>query len=204
VHRSQLRPGLDAQRLDQQPPAVLVHGQGLGPPPGPLQRQHEQAAEPLAERVRPHQREQVTGQLLVAAKIQLQAHALLGDQQPPFLQPGRLDLGEWPVDAAQRRPAPQRQADPQQPGGRRAVTRSPRVAGLPGALLETPGIEPAARYQVPRGNGGDDLTPGPGRGERLAEPADADRHLMAGGGGRVIVPQRLGQPVARDHLAVFH
>jgi hypothetical protein len=47
-------------------------------------------------------------------------------------------------------------------------------------------------------------SPGPGRGERLAEPADADRHLMAGGSGRVIVPQRLGQPVARDHLAVFH
>ena len=106
VNGTQLRPGLDAQRLDQLPSAVVVHGQRLGPAPGLVQRQHELAAEPLAERMCPHQGEQVTHQFLVMAKIQFQGNPFFGNQQSPFLQPGGLDLGEWPVDAVQRRAAP--------------------------------------------------------------------------------------------------
>ncbi len=108
MHGAQLRPGFHAQRFDELAPPVLVHRQRLGPPPGPVQRQHEQAAEPFPQRVCPDQRDQVADQILVTAEVKFQADVLLGDQQPPFLQAGGLDLGERPVDAAQRGAAPQR------------------------------------------------------------------------------------------------
>ena len=71
-----------------------------------MQRQHEKAAEPLTQRMRPDQREQVTHQFLVMAKIQFQGNPFFGNQQSPFLQPGSLGLREGPVDAVQRRAAP--------------------------------------------------------------------------------------------------
>jgi hypothetical protein len=55
VQVAQRRPRLETGLLDQAGPAVGVDLQGLRLPSGPVQREHQVAAEVLAEGVRPHQ-----------------------------------------------------------------------------------------------------------------------------------------------------
>ena len=48
---AQCRAWLDAQLVDQRAPGVLIRLQRLGLAPGPVQRPHELAAQPLAQRM---------------------------------------------------------------------------------------------------------------------------------------------------------
>src|SRR6185437_16226245 len=62
---AQLRPGLDAQLLDERTARALVDLQRLGPATAPGQRRHQLSVEALAQRMRPRQLAQLRYQLLV-------------------------------------------------------------------------------------------------------------------------------------------
>ena len=70
---AQGRAGVDAELAGQAVTDVGVGAQGLGLPAGPVQRQHQQLPQPLAQRVRPAPGLQLGGELTVAAQHQVRA-----------------------------------------------------------------------------------------------------------------------------------
>ena len=68
MHLTQGRAGLDAQFGIEYPPGVVEHRQRLGLPPGPVQREHQLPAQPLAQRMLGHQQLQLRAQGAVLAK----------------------------------------------------------------------------------------------------------------------------------------
>ena len=56
------RAGVDAELLHQRMPRVLERLERLRLSPGAIQREHELSAEPLPERMRPHERLELAGQ----------------------------------------------------------------------------------------------------------------------------------------------
>ena len=68
MHLAQGRAGLDAQLGIQHPPGVAERRQRLGLPPGPVQREHQLPAQPLAQRMLGHQLLQLRAQGAVLAK----------------------------------------------------------------------------------------------------------------------------------------
>ncbi len=66
---AQRRAGIDAQLLDQPLPAVGVGAQGLGLTPAPVEREHEQLQQPLAQRMPAHPRLQLAHELHVPTQF---------------------------------------------------------------------------------------------------------------------------------------
>ena len=68
VDAGQIPAGIDAQLLGQHPAALGEYPQRLGVPPAAVERDHQQPAHPLAQRVIGHHRGQVGHDLLVPAE----------------------------------------------------------------------------------------------------------------------------------------
>ena len=194
----QPRRRIDPQLLGQHRPGRLVHLQGVGLPPRPVQRQHQLAPQPLPGRMLGHQPLQLPDQPGVVAGGQPQLHQRLDRPQVQLLQPGRLGQGPGLVgELGQGRGPPQPERLRQRPGR--------RVPGRPAGLGDQP-LEPGRVHlagvglqHVP-GRAGDHQ-PGPGRPQGPAQ----GRHPALEGVGRVprgvVAPQVLDQPVGRHHPA---
>ena len=95
-------------------------------------------------------------------------------------------------------PSASRSASPRPPGPRARAPAAPRRAAF-----EAVQVEPAGRdvQHVARRARDEHRVAAAVRAERLAEPRDVDLERVAGGGGRVVGPQLLDQPIA-GHDAV--
>ena len=110
----------------------------LGLATGAVQAEHQLAAEPLAQRMLPHERLQLADDLGMTARGELGVDPLLERGQPQLLQPHDLRLGERLIrEVRERRPAPQRQRLAQHL--RRALRI--RAAGLRDKPLEPREVE---------------------------------------------------------------
>ena len=209
MNAGQLAAGIDAEFLGQHAPAVGEDPQRLGVPPAAVQRDHQQPAHPLAQRMVRHQGGQVGHDLLVAAQRE--------QDVGPFLGGGRAQLGQpHPLGLRERAGHPgERDAAPQPERGLQRVDRAGRVAALaqlpgPGqVLLEGDGVG-LAGHQVQH-------VPGPGGDQHAARPAHRPGRLddaakaghvgvdaALGAGGRILPPDRVDELAAGDHPVGAH
>jgi hypothetical protein len=125
----QLRAGVKAQLLAEQPAGPPVDLQRLGLPARLVQGAHELPAEPLAQRVLGDQRLQLPDDRGVAAKGQVGLDPVLHRRQPQLGQPCDLPFGEGLVrHVGKGRAPPQRQPLGQQ--RRRGVGAAGRQGGM--------------------------------------------------------------------------
>src|SRR5919201_335613 len=118
VQPAELRAGLHADLIDQQPPRLAVRLQRLGLAPAPIQREHPLAAQALTQRMQGDQRLELRDEVGVTAERQIGVDPPLQGGGALLLEPGDLGLREALVgDVGQRRTTPQPERLPQ-PGGR--------------------------------------------------------------------------------------
>ena len=158
VNPGQLGPGIDAEFLGEHVPAVGEHPQRLGVPPAAVQRDHQQPAHALAQRMIRHQDGQVGHDLLVAAQREQDIGPFLGGTRAQLGEPHPLGLRERARHAGERDAAPEPERALQRVDRGRPGRRSCAVAG--------PG--PAAARRRPRRAG---PAPGAGRTRLRRRPA---------------------------------
>jgi hypothetical protein len=207
--RLQLRNRVDAQLVGQAPAQRVVNTQRVGLPPVAVQPQHEQAVQPLPERVGGHQSVQVGHRLAVPAQLQLQLQPILDRTQPQVVQPGPLRTRPLGVaDIGQRRSAPQpeRLVIPGQHG--RQVTGQEVTGPDGGARPAHQTLEPVRVHRlgrngqlIPRSTGHQDIAAHAGRHQRAAQLGHPSLQGVTGVDRRIGAPQRIGQGVGRDHPA---
>ncbi len=107
VHRGQRGAGLHTQFFDQQFAGVGVHTQRLGLPATAVERQHQQLAQALAQRMGGRQRVELGHHVGVQPDLQCHRAAFLGDREPTLRQSAALCLGVRSRNSGQRASAPQ-------------------------------------------------------------------------------------------------
>ena len=148
---AQLRPRLEAELVDQEPPSLAHRLERVGLPARAVEREHQPPAQALPQRVLGHQGAQLADQIAGLAVFEIGGQSFLGRFQAQLLEPLDLGLREVvePV-VGERRSAPQRE----------------RLDELAAAhqRLEAVGVERRALdlQRVARGP--------PAHGQRLAEP----------------------------------
>jgi hypothetical protein len=180
VDAGQVAAGIDAQFLGEHPATLGEHAQRLGVPPAAVQRDHQQPAHPLAQRVVRHHRGQVGHHLLVPAERQQHVGALLGRRGTQFAEPDPLGLRKRAGHPGERDAAPQRERGVERDHGARRVSGLAQLAGAAQVLLEGDRVR-LARHQV----------------EHVAGPG-LDQH-PAGAAQR---PVRLDDPAQAGHVGV--
>ena len=98
---------LDAELLGEEVPRVPVGGEGLRLPAAPVQRQHQQVAQPLPQRELGHEAEQLGHQPRVLAQLQADLRGRLQRGGALLVQPFPGRVEERAVQPGQRRSAPQ-------------------------------------------------------------------------------------------------
>ena len=134
-----------AEFVGEQAAGVGVDGEGLRLPAAAVQGQHQQLAQPLAQRVGGGEGGQLGDGLRVAALLQVHVEAGFQELEPPLLQPDALGLGVRARHPGQRLAVPQGQRPAQD------LARVAQVAGAAGLLRL--GGELLGDGQVQRGLG---------------------------------------------------
>jgi len=187
----QLGAGLDAQLPVQGEAGGLVDVEGVVEAAGPVEGEHELAAQPLAQGMDPDQRLQLAEELVVLAEGQAHLDRLLAGGVAQLAQAGRLDLGEIPGGQVG-----QRFSAPQAKGPVVPDRRPGRVVGPPG--LRRPGHEALETLQVDVVGLGAQLVavaagdePPAVLGQGPAEPVHEEVHALPGScrGRRALVPE---------------
>ena len=138
--------GLDAEFFVQLAPRVQEGGQRIRLAAGPVQGQHEQAVQPLPQRMIGHQVPQLRDQVCVVAQRQVQFGAFLDDADAGFGQPVALGVEKGAAQAVANGSAPEAERVMQCSGGFPQVTvrpRGPAPAQLPVEYLK---VEGAGRH----------------------------------------------------------
>nr|AGS49805.1 hypothetical protein [uncultured bacterium esnapd16.1] len=203
----QRRSGVDAQLLGQPLLDRPQHAEGVGLPPGPVERQAQQLAAVLAQRMGPGEGLQLGHRHLVGPHGEQCRAARLDDRQLQLLQPGHLGHhrgggGHLGVGL----PPPQRQP------GLELAERPPRVVPVPrlparGGVLAEPvdvDVDHPAVQQVAAGDGAQHAGRRPGCPVRLQRPAQVGHVRLQRGHRRrrrVPGPQRLEHHLHGDPLA---
>jgi hypothetical protein len=135
-----LGPGLDAELFDQKAAGVGEQRQSFSLPAAHVQSQHQQAAEPLAQRMIGDQRLQFGHNVAVmAASRQFRIEPVFQHGQAPVFQPADLSLKPWHKrEILERRAPPQPQCRPQPLRRRLGITRQqpPPVGYQPLEVVE--------------------------------------------------------------------
>jgi len=133
----ELRARLDRQLLGQQRPPGTVGFQRLGLAAGPVEREHQLPAEPLAQGMLGHQVLQLRAQGSVPAERQLRLDPVLHREQAERFEPLDLEPGKpLELQVGQRPAAPQRLRLAQQHRGPARITVLKRVLAGGHMLLE--------------------------------------------------------------------
>ena len=191
---TQLRPRLDAERLDERAPRVPVRRQRIGLPAAPVERDHELAAQPLDERMLRDQELEVCDELRVVTECELRLDPLLQRFEAQLVEPGDVEPGPGLVgEPLERRPAPQRERL-----GQRLCRRLRPLAARPGD-------EPLEPVEVDRLRRRPELVPGTDRRDRVPTERRAElRHVclqdLRGRPRRPSSPELVDQLVAREGL----
>jgi hypothetical protein len=90
VQRFELGPWVGTEFVGEQSPPLLEHRQGLRRLPQPVQRHHQQAPQPLAQRMIGHQRAQLPDQPCRLTGGECRSEVVLGDRELEFVPPGRV------------------------------------------------------------------------------------------------------------------
>ena len=191
----ELGPGIEPELLDEGLPRSLVGGERVGLAPGAVEREHQLAPEPLAQRVARDEALELRHQLGVAAGLELGADQVLRRREPQLFEPEDLRL---------------REGLERELGERIAAPEGERVAQHRDALLRLPPrgvvherLEPVqvdlllgGREHVARRPGDDELRPEqpPQRGDEILE----GRRRRSGRG---LAPERVDQESRRGDLA---
>ena len=94
MQRAQLRPGLDADLVDEHPARLAVGLERLGLAAGPVQREHALPVQPLAQRVLRGERIDLRQDLAMAAGGEVGVDRELERMLPQALEPSDLGGGE--------------------------------------------------------------------------------------------------------------
>ena len=202
LQRLERRAGLEAQFVGQGAADSLIRLQRVGLPPGPIQSDHQLARQPFAQRVLAGQRVEFGDHQGVTAGSQIRLDSILERSKPCLLQTSRLVLSKCVIGKVrQRRTAPQRQRTLQMPGGRGPILSLERAPPLGHQFLESVDVEMTAveRYYVT-------VTLGPQHfvTKRTAQLRDIPLDQLGRTPGRVLLPQRVNDPVRAQHLAAVH
>ena len=195
------RPGVDAQLVGQAVADFGVGVQGVGLPPGPVEREDEQFPQALAQRVLAALRLQLAGELPVAAQHQVRSGAGFDRHQGQLVQLRPFGVGEAGVGEFGQRLAP--------PQAERLAQRGRRQRHL--ALLRQP---PSLRHQLLEADDVDLIgTDGEGiagfgsddraRSQGAAQLADLGLQRVSRVRRLPVTPQRVDQPVGADRLAAM-
>ena len=206
VQAAQPLPRLDAELTDQVLACLAEDLERLGVPPAAVQRQHQQLAQRLADRVLPDQAGELGAQLPVPAQRQRGGRVPLHRRQPQLRQPLAFGLGERPGHAGQRvaPPQPERGAE-RLHDGRDVLAATGLGAGplehrrVHIGLTDAQGVAGRVRHdQAGRAT----LRP---RGiQRPAQVRDVGVQVSLGTRGRGLAPHRRDQLGAGDHAAGAH
>ncbi len=194
---AQLAARLEPELLDQMFPGPLVGGEGVRLPAAAVQRHHQVAPQPLAERVIMDECLELAHELGVAAHRKIGADAGLDRRGVLLLQAHRL-TGEPSVggDGAEGLTAPQRRRVTEDHTGPRRVAGTHRSLPIAHEGAKSPDVDVTWRnaQRVARRLRGDHLGA-----ERLAQVPDVGLQGLAGRRWRVVTPDRGDQRVRRDH-----
>ena len=140
LESSQRRARLEPQFLEEQGTRIAKHVEGFRLPSGAIQRNHEEASEPLPERIPRNGLVKPADKLRVEAESQLGLEPILDRLDPIFLQHDDRALSERFVhEIGERRATPQRESGRQRRGA--AFQR-------PAASLVKQSLEPGGVYRV--------------------------------------------------------
>ena len=192
MQRARLLGRLEPPLLVERTAGRLVRVERLLLPPGAVQREHEEAAEPFAVGVLRGEPGRVGDRVVVAAELDLRLDPVLERGQPELVEAGDLALEErLEREVGERGPAPERERVAQGCGalGRR---QGPRVVHQ---ALEPAGVDRAGvdAQQVAGRAGLDHFLA-----ERVPEPRDGVLHDRVGRRRRVRAPEVVDQRVHRD------
>lgn len=193
-------PGVDAQFLRQEAAGVGVHREGLRLAAAAVQRQHEEFAQALPERVGRRQGRQFRDRLGVAALFEVEVEAGFEEDQAPLLQAGPLGLGVRAGDSGQGFAVPQVEGLVQERAGPAQVARTPRLLRLRRQVLRDRQVQGAlaqAADGVAAGLADQDLGV-----QRLPQPGGVGADRGQGLGGRLGPPQRVDQFRRRGRTAL--
>ena len=193
---------VDPELLDEYAPGLLVRLQRLGLTPGPVERQHQLAPQPLPQRVLGHKRLHLADEIRVTAEREIGLDALLERHEPQLLEARDRRLGERLVrEVGKRLPTPQRERRAQEP------CRLLRVAGRACSARAIELALEARDVELVRLDSGD--VPGwTGRDHGLAaglsqsftQLGDVDLDDLRGRRRRLVAPELVDQAVNRNDL----
>ena len=126
----ELAPGVDPQLVDEEPAGVLVGAQRLGLATAAVERHHELAAQPFAQRVLGDEGREGGRRAGVVAGGQAGLDAVLLGRRPQLVQAADGDGGEGLEGEVGQRRAP--------PEGQGLVEHGRAPCGSPAASLERP------------------------------------------------------------------
>ncbi len=191
----QLRRRVEAELVGEREPRRPVDLERLGLPAAAIERDHQLAAQPLAERVRGDQRLELADERRVPAQRELGVDPLLERCNAQLVQPRRFAPRELLlVEIGERRTAPEgeRLGQERRPRGR------VRAEGGRQQPFEAVGVDSfrLERQPVARSLRQHDVAA-----ERLAEGRDGVLERPGRRGGRPLAPQIGDEPVGRDDFA---
>ena len=166
----QLRRGLEPELLIQPPPPARVDLERVALAPAAIQRQHQQADQPLTRRILGAQLLELGDHKRVLAVGQPRIDALLQRGDAQLLQPRDLCLRErLKPHIGQRRPTPEPQRVIEQPPRRRLIAPHTRRPRLTDQRLEAPRVDSVGldhepitrRNRLQRRTGGTERAPQP-------------------------------------------
>ena len=187
---------VDTELLDKRPAPALERVQRVGLPAAAIEREHQLAAQALAEQVLADERLELRHQVVMAAERQIGVDSILERGQPELIQPGDLALCEpLAVKIGQRFSAPERK--------RLAQARRPPDGIVAGPCLGDQRLKAGkvdiARRDVQQIAGR--ARPDPIGAEQFAQVGDVAMQRGLRGPWRLLSPQRLDQLGARHQLA---
>ena len=204
----QLRARLDAELAGQDAAGVGERGQRLGLALAAVQREHQLGAEPLPQRMRAHQLNQLLRGLGVAAEREDDVDVLFGRGQPLLVKSGPDDLRQGPAIPASAAPCHNPSAASNEPA---APARSPaaRARGPRPAARRTPRRQ-AGRVPASAGTRfGGQQHPArcpvrPPRLERCPQPGHVDMQRVDRAGGQLLAPDPVDELIPWNHLVRPH
>ena len=209
VDAGQVAARIDAELIGEHPPAFREHPQRLSVPSAAVQRDHQQPAHPLPQRVIRHHGRQVGHDLLVAAKRQQDVGPLFRGRGAQLTETHPLRLRERPGHPGERDTPPQRERRVERDHRAGQVTSLAQLAGPAEILLEGHRVR-LAGHQVKHvsSSGGDQHPAWPAqRTVGLDDPAQAghvgvDATLGADRG--ILSPDRIDQLAPGYHPVCPH
>ena len=195
----ELRSGFDPELFDEGRPGGPIRLQGVRLPFGAVERQHQLAARPLAERLLCNEGLELGHELVVAAEREIDVDALLEGALPKLLETQDLGLRERLVrEVGERRAAPQLEGLPEDGRRRLLVLHRPSGARLGEKALEASDVHgDALHVERIAGLAGDER-----RGaEKLTELRHRVLERRHRGLRHVGTPELLDEPIDPDGLA---